>query len=197
MENPQKNKSLQKFRTAVRWILIKLKPRKPKASKKIVLEEQERDMPGTVGDSTIDLRTQSLSINSVISNLDPWISDNETVASGKSYERDVKGSKKCDERMQFIEGRYVFEYDGSDYDGSEYDGSDYGMDYGIVYGGYFSCYGGRERGKLNTWRTGGKRLPNAGSNFSKIPILSETPKIQNPAAWVSSKTQKDTKPIRN
>ena len=50
------------------------------------------------------------------------------------------------------------------------------------------------------WRnfnTKKKRLPNAGSNFSKIPILSEIPKIQNPAAWVSSKTQKDTKPIRN
>ena len=42
-----------------------------------------------------------------------------------------------------------------------------------------------------------KRLPNTGSNFSKIPILAEIPKIPNPAAWVSSKTQKDTKPIRN
>ena len=180
MENPQKNKSLQKFRTAAGWMLIKLKLRKPKASKKIVIEEQERDMPGTVGDSTIDLRTRSLSINSVISNLDPWILDNETVASEKSYEGDVQGSKKCDERTQFIEGRDVFEY--------MYHGSDW-MDYRS------------SEEKLNTWRTGGKqrskRLPNAGSNFSKIPILSEIPKILNPAAWVSSKTQKDMKPIRN
>ena len=42
-----------------------------------------------------------------------------------------------------------------------------------------------------------KRLPNTGSNFSKTPILFEIPKILNPAAWVSSKTQKDTKPIKN
>ena len=42
-----------------------------------------------------------------------------------------------------------------------------------------------------------KRLPNTGSNFSKIPILAEIPKIPNPAAWVSSKTQNDTKPIKN
>ena len=87
MANPQKNESLRKFRTAVRWILIKLKLRKPKAS-------------------------------------------------DRSFE-------------------------------------------------------------FRSFKTEKKRLPNAGSNFSKIPILSETPKIHNPSAWVSSKTQKDTKPIRN
>ena len=42
-----------------------------------------------------------------------------------------------------------------------------------------------------------KRRLCTGSNFSKIPIISETPKINNPAAWVSSKTQKDSKPIKN
>ena len=42
-----------------------------------------------------------------------------------------------------------------------------------------------------------KRLPNTGTNFSKTPILFEIPKTHNPAAWVSSKTQKDTKPIKN
>ena len=42
-----------------------------------------------------------------------------------------------------------------------------------------------------------KRRPCTGSNFSKIPIVSEIPKIINPAAWVSSKTQKDLKPQKN
>ena len=42
-----------------------------------------------------------------------------------------------------------------------------------------------------------KRRPCTGSNFAKIPIVSEIPKIINPAAWVASKTQKDTKPIKN
>ena len=42
-----------------------------------------------------------------------------------------------------------------------------------------------------------KHRPSTGSNFSKTPILSEIPKIINPAAWIASKTQKDTKPIKN
>ena len=42
-----------------------------------------------------------------------------------------------------------------------------------------------------------RRYPSVGSNFSKPPTLSEIPEIQNPAGWVSSKTQKDTKPIKN
>ena len=42
-----------------------------------------------------------------------------------------------------------------------------------------------------------RRYPGAGSNFSKNPILYETPTALNPAGWVSSKTQKDTKPIKN
>ena len=42
-----------------------------------------------------------------------------------------------------------------------------------------------------------KRKPHTGSNISKPPTLFEIPKIINPAAWVSSKTQKDTKPIKN
>ena len=42
-----------------------------------------------------------------------------------------------------------------------------------------------------------KRYPSAGSNFSKIPILSEIATALNPAGWVSSKTQKDTRPIKN
>ena len=44
-----------------------------------------------------------------------------------------------------------------------------------------------------------KRYPGAGTNFSKIPILSEIPTTPNPAGWISSnpKTQKDTKPIKN
>ena len=96
MANPQKNESLRKFRTAVRWILIKLKLRNPKAS-----------------------------------------------------------YKKRGRTITLVES---------------------------------------DREKTITEK---KRLPNAGLNFSKIPILSETPKIQNPAAWVSSKAQKDTKPIRN
>ena len=41
------------------------------------------------------------------------------------------------------------------------------------------------------------RYPSVGSNFSKPPTLSEIPKIQIQAGWVSSKTQKDTKPIKN
>ena len=42
-----------------------------------------------------------------------------------------------------------------------------------------------------------KRRPCTGSNFAKIPIVSEIPKIINPAAGVSSKTEKDPKPIKN
>ena len=42
-----------------------------------------------------------------------------------------------------------------------------------------------------------KRRPCTGSNFSKIPIVSEIPKLINPAAWVSSKTQKGLKPQKN
>ena len=168
MENPQKDKSLQKFRTAVRWMLIKLKLRKPKASNKNVIEENERDIHGTVDDSTIDLRTRSSSINSVISNPNPSISDNESVASGKSYERD--GYQVYDEfRLVCFSN-------------------------GLCYGDYeYEEYSYENECK----RSFGKRLRNAGSNFSKIPILSEIPKILNPAAWVSSKTKKDTKPIRN
>ena len=63
------------------------------------------------------------------------------------------------------------------------DYGDYSCEYSCVYGDY--SY------------TKKKRLPNTGSNFSKTPILFEIPKILNPAAWVSSKTQKDTKPIKN
>ena len=171
MENPQKNKSLQKFRTAVRWMLIKLKLRKPKASNKNVIEENERDIHGTVDDSTIDLRTRSSSINSVISNPNPSISDNETVASGKSYERD--GYQVYDKFRQVDYILYCKKIESIDYEYEEYSYEN-------------ECK-----------RSFGKRLRNAGSNFSKIPILSEIPKILNPAAWVSSKTQKDTKPIRN
>ena len=49
----------------------------------------------------------------------------------------------------------------------------------------------------SSYSTTKKRWPSVGSNFSKIPLLSEIPKTNNPAAWVSSKTQKDTKPIKN
>ena len=42
-----------------------------------------------------------------------------------------------------------------------------------------------------------KRLPQTGSNVSKIPTLFEIPKINNPAVFVSSNTQKDSKPIKN
>ena len=42
-----------------------------------------------------------------------------------------------------------------------------------------------------------RRYPGAGSNFSKNPILYEIPTALNPAGWVSSKTQKDTRPIKN
>ena len=42
-----------------------------------------------------------------------------------------------------------------------------------------------------------KRYPSVGLNFSKVPILPEIPKTNNPAALVSSKTQKDTKQIKN
>ena len=44
---------------------------------------------------------------------------------------------------------------------------------------------------------GQRRYPGAGSNFSKNPILYEIPTALNPAGWVSSKTQKDTRPIKN
>lgn len=67
----------------------------------------------------------------------------------------------------------------------------YECSYGFGYGIYDDCYGDI------SFSTKKKRFPNTGSNFSKIPILSEIPKIINPAAWVSSKTQKDTKPIKN
>ena len=43
----------------------------------------------------------------------------------------------------------------------------------------------------------GKHWPHTGSNISKPPTLFEIPKVINPAAWVSSNTQKDTKPIKN
>ena len=42
-----------------------------------------------------------------------------------------------------------------------------------------------------------KSLPQTGSNVSKIPTLFEIPKINNPAVFVSSNTQKDSKPIKN
>ena len=67
----------------------------------------------------------------------------------------------------------------------------YECSYGFGYGIYDDCYGDI------SFSTKKKRFPNTGSNFSKIPILSEIPKIINPAAWVSSKTQKDTKSIKN
>ena len=41
------------------------------------------------------------------------------------------------------------------------------------------------------------RRPSTGSNFAKIPIVSEIPRIINPADEVSSKTEKDPKPIKN
>ena len=42
-----------------------------------------------------------------------------------------------------------------------------------------------------------KQWPHTGSNISKPPALFEIPQMNNPAAWVSSKTRKDTKPIKN
>ena len=42
-----------------------------------------------------------------------------------------------------------------------------------------------------------KRSPHTGSNISKPPTVSEVPQINNPAAWVSSRVQNDTKPIKN
>merc|ERR1712131_16100 len=41
------------------------------------------------------------------------------------------------------------------------------------------------------------RWPSVGSNFSSIPELFEIPETNNPAPLVSSKTQKDSKPIKN
>ena len=41
-----------------------------------------------------------------------------------------------------------------------------------------------------------KHWPQTGSNISKPPTLFEIPKVNNPTAWVSSKTQEDTKPIK-
>ena len=41
------------------------------------------------------------------------------------------------------------------------------------------------------------KWPQTGSNISKPPTLFEIPTMNNPAAWISSKTQKDTKPIKN
>ena len=146
MAKPQKNKSLQKFRTAARGILIKLKLRKPKASNKNFIEEHKRDMHGTLGDSIIDLRTRSSSINTNPNLLNSDYQSEETYNIVSNYE-----------------GEYEYAYCNREWN-------------------------------FNTEK---KRLPKAGSNFSKIPILSEIPKILNPAAWVSSKTQKDTKPIRN
>ena len=61
----------------------------------------------------------------------------------------------------------------------------------------YSDYGDYSCDYFDYGDTKKKRLPNTGSNFSKTPILFEIPKILNPAAWVSSKTQKDTKPIKN
>ena len=148
MPNLKKIKSLQKFRTAVREILFKLKIIKPEAREDDFGEseyvtwtaENLSTSHGTLGDSVIDSRTRSSSTNSVKSNRNSSISDYEEL-----YE-DV---------------------------------------YSI------------SRPYSPSFSTKRKRLPNTGSNFSKIPILSEIPKINNPAAWVSSKTQKDTKPIRN
>ena len=159
MAKPQKNKSLQKFRTAARGILIKLKLRKPKASNKNFIEEHKRDMHGTLGDSIIDLRTRSSSINTNPNLLNSDYQSEETYNIVSNYE-----------------GEYEYAYCKRRYD-------------------YETTYGEYEY-ELN-FNTEKKRLPKAGSNFSKIPILSEIPKILNPAAWVSSKTQKDTKPIRN
>ena len=45
--------------------------------------------------------------------------------------------------------------------------------------------------------SGWKTHPQTGSNFSKIPTNSEIPEIIKNVASVSSKTQKDTKPIKN
>ena len=135
----------------VRGILIKLKLRKPNKyviPDKNVIEKNEPDIHGTVGDSTIDLRTRSSSMNSNPNSLNSDYQSEETL-----YENIYETS-------------------------------------------YLLC-GFEKKRCLPKTLAKKKRLPNAGSNFSKIPILSEIPKIQNPAAWVSSKTQKDTKPIRN
>ena len=115
-----------------------------------------------------ELRTRSSSIKSVLSNYNSSNSDHESVT---SYEEDVLGSKECGDEFilsdDFSETVYCNNRDIFD---DEYSTS------------YYT--------KKKWW-------PNTGLNFSKIPILSEIPKIPNPAAWVTSKTQKDTKPIKN
>ena len=146
MTSLSKNETIQKFRTAVRAFLIRLKLRKPK-SMKIGIGKYERDMHGTVDDS--ELRTRSSSIKSVLSNYNSSNSDHESVI---SYETEY-----CDRDILY---RELVIYSASYYPKK-------------------------------------KRLPNTGSNFSKTPVLFEIPKIPHPAAWVSSKTQNDTKPIKN
>ena len=182
MTNLQKNETIQKFRTAVREMLIKLKLRKPKSSKKNVIGKCERDMHGTVDDP--ELRTRSSSIKSVLSNYNSSNSDHESVS---SYEEDVLGSQECGDEIilsddsyedWFTNQRLVHKlYSNWDIDQSriDFESDEYSTSY----------------------YTKKKRLPNTGRNFSKIPILSEIPKIANLAAWVTSKTQKDTKPIKN
>ena len=162
MTSLSKNETIQKFRTAVRAFLIRLKLRKPK-SKKIVIGKYERDMHGTVDDS--ELRTRSSSIKSVLSNYNSSNSDHESVT---SYKEDVLGSKLAGRRPRWVTYcnresiRDIFDYEYS-----------------------------------TSYYTKKKSLPNTGSNFSKIPMLAEIPKVPNPAAWVTSKTQNDTKPIKN
>ena len=68
--------------------------------------------------------------------------------------------------------------------------------YETSYEEYYHSYGGSWNDSSRSC-TKKKRWPSVGSNFAKIPVLSEIPKIINPAGWVSSKTQKDTKPIKN
>ena len=169
MTNLQKNETIQKFRTAVRAFLIRLKLRKPK-SKKIVIGKYERDIHGTVDDS--ELRTRSSSIKSVLSNYNSSNSDHESVT---SYEEDVLGSKECGDEIILSD-----------------DSSETWVTYG--YGANRDIF---DYEYSTSYCTKKKRLPNTGSNFSKTPILLEIPKTHNPAAWVSSKTQKDTKPIKN
>ena len=178
MTNLQKNETIRKFRAAIREILIKLKLRKPNSSKKIVIGKIERDMHGTVDDS--ELRTRSSSIKSVLSNYNSSNSDHESVT---SYEEDVLGSQECGDEIILSDDSYV--------DWSKvYSNRDIVQSRRINFESEYYEYS-------TSYYTKKKRWPNTGLNFSKIPILSEIPKIPNPAAWVTSKTQKDTKPIRN
>ena len=126
MTNLQKNETIQKIRTAVREILIKLKLRKPNG-----YENPEYENP--------------------------------------EYERNMRGVVSEDIPIVLGLKRSFFESDDS------------------IYGSIYDEYSNTKK----------KRLPNTGTNFSKTPILFEIPKINNPAAWVSSKTQNDTKPIKN